>query len=299
MPTFGETDLLADNRVVGTVRVLHIHSGQAVLPRLSIGLGFTLRDFPATRMPPDVGLSKFELRGLSGEVRLEENSKPVGVLSWIGSHQSVRSSAFGSEGQVQVACDLDWPRFDAIEEHRKGKEASFWLALWPTIVHGAEYLDSEIRPFRVQVPRESWLAYTEQLTGVRRSLVEITAPFLPSNEFSSVVAHLAEAQKRANAGDFDESVASCRRAIEATLATLNVPNNASELEARLTPATDSRRAKAYSGILAKLKELGNATVHRPEAPGLYSRAEACFAVATTAHMIGLLTTLLRTPRSDA
>jgi hypothetical protein len=301
MTSFGETDLLLGNRIAGKVRVLGVHHGQALFPRLAFGLGIALHDFPATAFPSSDPLEGYEIRGLGGELRLDENARAVGALTWIGGRQNIRSSRHGSENQIVLACDLDWPRFEAIEENRSGNEAIFWLCLWPTVVKGAEYLDSEVRTFRVQVPRETWLKYIEPLTGLRHELVEIPIPSASTSEFLAATKHIAEARRRVDTGDFDEAVICCRRSMEATFVALNLKNDARELETLLAPITDAGRAKAYASIVARIKELGNLTVHRGEASGMYRRVEAQFAVATTAHTIHLLAHLFlfRSGRSDA
>ena len=191
---------------------------------------------------------------------------------------------------------MDWPRLETIEEHRAGKETTLWLALWPTLVDAKGFLDCDIRPIRAQVPRDRWIALLAQLTGLHRTLVEVVLPSVRSPEFNAAVGHITEARSRVDRGDFDEAVAACRRAIESSLAALNVRNEAKALEENLARVTDARRANAYAGIVSRLKEFGNFAIHKPEAPGRYIRAEAQFVVAVTSYVMALLATLLR---SDA
>ena len=77
------------------------------------------------------------------------------------------------------------------------------------------------------------------------------------------------------------------------LQALNLPIKAEDLKAELKKMTDDRRGSGYGTILSKLKDFGNATVHRDEAQSLYMRSEAQFVVATTAQFLSLLATLFR------
>lgn len=58
-------------------------------------------------------------------------------------------------------------------------------------------------------------------------------------------------------------------------------------------ACDEERGRAYAGIVSRLKQLANLAIHRPEAPGRYSRVEAQFVVGTTEHALVLLAALLK------
>lgn len=293
MSSFGETDLLLGNRIAGRIRVLGVHSGKAIYPRFVLSISVSLHEYQETKIPPSLALQGYELRELTGELRLGENTSAVGPIRWSGTKKPIRSFPYPLDNNVEMVCDLDWARVEAIEEHRAGGEAIFWLALWPQVSNKTEIVDSEVRVFRIHVPRDKWITFLEQLTGLRRSLVEVVLPSIQSSEFSLAVGHINEGRARIDRGDFDESISSCRRAIESMTKALSIPNDAGSLEAKIASITDAKRAKAYAGIVSRLKELGNLTVHRSNAGPLYMRAEAQFVVATTGQMLALLATLLQ------
>ena len=293
MSSFGENELLFGNRIAGVIRVLDVYRGPTLFPRLTLRLGVSLHEFPESKISMHVALEKYEIRDFHGELRLEENNKAIGQLRWSGPRRFIRSSPYPMENHVELVCDLDWAVVEAIEEHRAGNEAALWVVLWPTAADGSGHLDCEVRAIRAQIPRHRWLEYLEQLTGLKRALIEVVLPSSQSPEFSAAMGHIADGKNRVDRGDFDEAVGACRRAIESMLKALDVQNLAPAIEERLTVATDTKRAKAYAGIISRLKELGNLTIHRSDASGRYARAEAQFVVATTAHMLALLASLLK------
>jgi hypothetical protein len=296
MTSFGENELQVGSRLVGRVRVLGILPGTAVFPRIVIRLGVTLHDSPKNEFAPGRPVEAFEVRDLQGELRLAEGGMAVASLHWIGHRRHVRSSSYGSENEVSLTCDLDPFRLERLEEHRAGGEIAFWLALWPTLVDAIGFLDSEIRPLRFVIPRETWLEVLGALTDSHVTLLEVRRPHLEAPEFKAAMGHVRDARNRVDHGDFDESVACCRRAIEAMAQALDVPHAASGLEEALAKVTDTKRAKAYAGIVSKLKELGNYTIHRHEATGKYTRAEAQFAIGSTEHALALIAMLLQRPK---
>ncbi len=293
MSSFGESELLVGSRIVGRVRALDVVSGSAIFPRLDIRLGFALHDSPKYEFGPDRPIQAFEVRDVRGELRLEENAKTVGYLHWAGARRFVRSTSYGAENDVLLVCDLDSSRMEMIEEHRAGRDSLFWLALWPSLVDEHGFLDCDVRPLRVAIPREKWIAVVGSLTHARVTLLEVKRPRLEAPEFEAAIGHIMEARTRVDRGDFDESVACCRRAIEALSRALDIGHKAASLEGSLGAVTDEKRAKAYAGIVSRVKELGNYTIHRSEAPGRYSRTEAQFVVGTTEHVLALLAGLLR------
>jgi hypothetical protein len=186
-------------------------------------------------------------------------------------------------------------RIERIEGLRSGREAVFWLALWPSLVDAQGFLDCNIQPVRAAIPRDKWVGVLGALTDAGVTLLEVTRPHLEAPEFDAAVGHLREARSRVLHGDFDESVASCRRAIESVTKALNIGHEAAELEKVLAAISDEERGKAYAGIVSRLKGLANVAIHRSQAPGRYSRAEAQFVVGTTEHSLALLTALLKRP----
>jgi len=297
MSSFGECELLVINRIVGRIRVLDLYHASALFPRIVIRLGVTLHDNPKNEFGPGRPIQAFELRDVRGELRLEENARVVGSLHWAGPPRFVRSSSYGAENQVELACDLDALRLERIEEHRGGSEAMFWLALWPILMDEQGFLDCSVQPLRAAIPRDKWVAVLGSLTDARVTLLEVTRPHLQAPEFDAAIGHLREARTRVDHGDFDESVACCRRAIESITKALNIGHEAGDLEKTLGAVSDEERGKAYAGIVSRLKGLANYAIHRAEAPGHYSRVEAQFVVGSTEHSLALLAGMLTRSRA--
>jgi len=109
---------------------------------------------------------------------------------------------------------------------------------------------------------------------------------------------MRDAEVRVSKGDYDEAVACCRRAVESVLKALSISNQADQIQLALQGVTDEAHAKVYSNIVAKLKELGNLSIHRSDAEGRYVRTEAIFVLGMTQQVVGLLSSLLR-PRSPS
>jgi len=293
MSSFGEKELIVNSRIVGRIRILGIYAGQAVFPRLTFRLGVSLQDTPTELFAPGRPIQAYEIRDMRGELRLEENAKALGLIHWAGSRRYVRSSAGAYENQVEVVCDLDWIRIETFEDHRAGSEPVLWVALWPSLVDAHGFLDCDIGPIKAAVPRDNWLQVLSALTDSRREVLEVQRPVLESPDFDAAIGHLKESRTRVGRGDYDEAIAACRRAIESTVKALDVPSKPGAIEQALAAVTDDKRAKAYAGVVAKLKELANFTIHRHEAPGRYTRTEALFVVGATEHTIALLASLLR------
>src|SRR3989442_563572 len=293
MSSFGENELLVISRIVGRIRVLDLSHASAVFPRLIVRLGIALHEDPKNEFSPGRPIQAFEVRDIHGELRLEEHAKVVGSLHWAGPPHFVRSSSYGAENQIELACDLDSLRIERIERHRAGREALFWLALWPSLVDAHGFLDCNIQPLRAAIPRDKWVGVLGSLTDARVTLLEVARPQLEAPEFDAAIGHLKQARTRVDHGDFDESVACCRRAIESITKALNIGHEAADLEKSLGAVSDEERGKAYAGIVSRLKGLANYAIHRSEAPGRYSRVEAQFVVGSTEHSLALLAGLLR------
>jgi HEPN domain-containing protein len=297
MSSFGESSIQVNSRIVGLLRVKDVRCSPAEYPRLTFALGVQLQEHPTDEFSSGRPLVDFELRDLRGEVRLEENSRALGFFSWAGQRRHVRSARYVSEGDLEVTCELDHGRIERFEAHRNGGEAILYLASWPTLVDKQGFLDVDIATTRIAIPRDKWLQVLDALSHVRHTLLEIPHPGVPTPQFDAALGHLKDATSRIDRGDYDEAVAACRRSIEAMLKVLSIGGKAGALEAALTSVSDDKRAKAYAGIVSRIKELGNYTIHRAEAPGRYSRAEARFAVGTAHHALTLLATLLSDRRS--
>ncbi len=251
MASFGDAGILVGSRHVGRLSISNVRPGLAVFPRLILDVGILLQDSPTDLFEPGRPVQRFELRELSGELRLATDAA-VGSLYWAGPRRFVRSAAYPANNRIEIICDLDPVRLGRIEDHRAGGVALFHCDLWPSLMDPAGFLDSSVEMLRVTIPRETWLTVLEGLQHTKYDLIEIPYPALDEPEFQASAGHIRDAIAKLNKGDFDESLAACRRAIESLAATLNIGHQVPELEAALTPLTDSERAKAYAGIISRL-----------------------------------------------
>jgi hypothetical protein len=292
MSSFGEADIRINGSHIGRITVSGMRAAPAVFPRLILDLTVLLQDRPGVSTEPPSVANQFELFGLSGELLLSDELV-VGTLAWVGPRGVVRSTNYPAHAPLHLVCDLDSARLARIEEKRSGGPAQFRAVLWASLRDVSGTLNAVVDAFALNIPRDNWLRVLEGFQHTRYELVEIPYPGLEEPHFEAALSHLRDAINKTNRGDFDEAVASCRRAIESAATTLNIGHKAAELSAALTPVTDPKRADAYAGIIARLTALGNMTIHRRHAAGKFNRAEAQFIVATTAHGLALVAKLMR------
>ena len=193
MSSYGESQILVNGRLVGQLQVLNVHAVNALYPRIGVTLGIALQDDPGGQFAPGRPLEQFQLRALGGELRLGEHSLTVGGIYWVGQHRHVRSAPYPSESQVQMACDLDEAIVERIEEHRSGGPSLFWATFWPSLVDTAGFLDADVAPFRIEVPRDRWLEVLAQLT--HRQIAVLEVPYLPEGQerFKAAIGHVGDA----------------------------------------------------------------------------------------------------------
>ena len=77
-------------------------------------------------------------------------------------------------------------------------------------------------------------------------------------------------------GDFGRAVLQARKAVSLMEESVKAATG-DNLRAALTDRIDKRHAELYGGIVARAKDMGNLTAHRPEARE-YTRVEALFAI---------------------
>lgn len=288
MTSYGEAEIMVSSRIVGRMRVLYFFRAPAIYPRLGIKLGCTLHESTKAEFEPGRPITQFELRGLSGELRLQELADTVCTVEWAGQRRHVRSSDYGNESQIDGVCDLDAYRLERIEALRNGAEPSFWLALWPILTDQQGPLDAGIRPIRLTVPRERWLEFLSSVRDDAWAVLEVPFSASDAARFQAALTHVRNARKRIDTGDYDDAVAACRRSIEALAGELGVNRSLDQFVPLLETWTDERRAKEYGGIISRIKQLAGYAIHDFGQPVTYSRAEARFVVATTEHLLAMV-----------
>jgi hypothetical protein len=291
MPSIGECDLIVNSQVVGTIRGLYIFADSAVYPRLGIQLSISLRDVPESELSFGKSLVGYELRDITGEIRLSENADVLGALSWAGPRRYVRSSASGFESQVKCVCDLDPFRIELVERRRNGAPPKFYVELWPVLVRGSEFLDAHVTSFELRVPREGWLEFLARAGGHDYEIIEVQYGPMEREHFQRALQRTREARGKLAAGDYDEAVGLCRKALEALSHEIPVLDSENPLKSLFVRGTDEKRGAEYTGIVSKLKQLAAFAHHDFGSPLTYSRAEAQFIIRTTEGVLSLTSVL--------
>lgn len=279
-------------RHVGRLAVVGVRAATALFPRLTFDFGVLLQESPGDSFEEGRPIQQFQLADLEGELFLA-NGQLVGSLRWCGPRSHARATTYPAETRIALVCDLDAMRVARVEEARAGADATFRAAFWLSLQDTKGDIAATLDAIHITIPREEWLKVIGGFLNTRYELVEIPYPALVEPEFEATVSHLRDGIAKINRGEYDDAVAACRRAIESLVATLDVGHKGLELQAALTPHSDSKRAEAYAGIISRIKALGNMTIHRRHALGKFTRAEAQFVVGTTAHSLALVARLLR------
>ncbi len=290
MPSVGEADVAVNSRIVGKVRVLRLSADPAIYPRLILESGFTLYDDPEAQFAAGVPATAYEVTEVTGELRLGEHSSCVAPVYWNAADRNLRpNSPRPYEAQIRLVADLDPWRLARIEAARGPNAPVFWLALWLGFVaaNGQHFRDRVIA-FRLDVPREHWLQFLAAVHHDEFEVIEVRYDKTKAERFRKALDEVAKARARIVAGDYNEAVAACRRALEAVSVESEIGKKADDWKAALTPRTDERRAAEYAGVLSGLKELAAMTVHPSGQPVVYSRSEALFVVRTTENLLALL-----------
>lgn len=290
MASVGEADVAVNSRIVGKVRVLRLSADPAIYPRLVLECGFTLYDDPEAQFAAGVPATGYEVIDVTGELRLAEHSSCVAPVYWNAADRNVRpNSPRPYEQQIRLVADLDPWRLARIEAARGPNSPVFWLALWLGFVaaNGQHYRDKVIA-FRLDVAREHWLQFLAAVHHDEFEVIEVRYDKSKADRFRKALQETASARSRIMAGDYNEAVTACRRALEAVSGESDIGKTAEDWKQTLAPRSDERRAGGYAGVFSNLKLLANVTVHPGGAPTVYSRSEALFVLRTTENLLALL-----------
>lgn len=289
MPSLGEADVLVNSRIVGKVRVLRLSADTAIYPRILLESGFSLHDDPEAQFAVGVPATGYEVTGVTGELRLTEHGSCVAPVYWSGPDRNPRPAHRTYEAPVRLVADLDPWRLERIEAARGANAPLFWVALWLSFVasNGQQFRD-KVLPIRLELSREQWLQFLAAVHHDEFEVIEVRYDKSKAERFRKALQELAAARARIVAGDYNEAVAACRRALEAASGESEVGKTAEDWKAALAPRTDERRAAEYAGVFSRLKELAAMTVHNRSEPLVYSRSEALFVVRTTENLLALV-----------
>lgn len=288
---YGGTRVMIGHMLVGSMRVDGVGYGNALLPRLRIMLRWTLGHMNSSVQGGQP--ISYELGDVMGEMSLGAQGPIVGRLVSSGYTQRLRSLGYVDEYQSELQLDLDWFRYERIEDYRQGKSFDFWLQLWARAYFADRQDEARIEGFTVRVPQEDWLAVHTALTGEAATLLEVRYNLLYADRFKASLQELRTAHQSVDEGDYFEAVVRSRKAILLLEPALRAEGE--DLKQALGRLVDDRHADIYASIAARLKEMGNVQVHSGSAPG-YNRTEALFAVRATELLCELFGSLATKPR---
>lgn len=286
--SFGEQILTVNATHVGRVRVLGVFAESVQFPRLGIRLGVELSSGNKQHAGSGAPNGTFQVRDVSGELRLLQNSDAIGLVHWTGQRRGIRSG--GGETQISLVCELDPWRLSRLEQWRGGKPPRFWLQLWPALVGDTAWYDADAVVFSVDVPRDVWLDVLTRWGTTRYTVFELPYLGIDRARFQRAIGHLDLARRRLLEGAYDDCVAACRLTIDAMFGDLDAERGtgAPSFADRLPPSVPRDRAKEYGKLLGALKEVTNEPHHLSGAAIGFNRAEAVFVVQTTAHLLALV-----------
>lgn len=280
------------SRIAGQVRLTALMSAPALGPRLCFRFAWTLGNLPESPMVPDIQVKEYRITELEGEVRLGEHGPAVGLLYQLGERQPLRSLPYVDEQTRELILDLDWFRFERLEEHRQGGPFEIWLKLWPRVEAESGTLEARVDTFQAKIPREDWLEVFSGLTREQTDILEVRYHLTYAGHFRTSLEQIREARAQVHRGDYTGAVVRARKAILLLEeAARDETSDQQNLQATLEKYLDERHAAIYGTVASRIKEMGNIQVHSPSAPD-YSRMEALFAIRVSEALLELVGAVL-------
>jgi hypothetical protein len=288
--TLGEIDISFGSSSVGRLRVHGIHAESALFPRLVIDVGVSLYPVEGTSASASSGkLRSLELHDALGELRLSEHGDVLGSALWNEARPVIRAYGAAAEHHMKFVCDLDFWRLEQVERRRAGAAPKLWLQVWPRVVADGEALEVRVPPIPMDVPREKWLEFYSQAGGTQYEILEVRYSPKAAEQFARALSRTREARSKILEGEYDAAVGLCRNVIEALGQELRTGETGEDPLGKLFLArTDERRAKEYSGIVSRLRQLASFAHHELGDPVTYSREEAAFVVRLTESVLALV-----------
>jgi hypothetical protein len=308
MPSLATITLSAEGAQAGSITIVDVHPLSTVYPRLGISLSVDLVD-QQTGIGSPTPLSAFELRELSGELRLSENGDAIGSLAWVMRQHTIRSAARAYGQPAVLACDLDQTRLERIERHRAGRPLRLWVILWPSVtrITGAS-VNAETRSTSFNVNHEDWARVLDAFGWGRHEIVEVRFDESEAYVFQEALRFVQRARQELMSGRYDQAVGDCRLALESIFLDLErvTSTNSSgdgpltaqsespkgvangDLTSLLVGRTDGERGESYMAIFRKLKHLATLPHHSSRSRRTFTRDEAQFIVRTTENLLGLI-----------
>ena len=289
MPTnYGESRVTLGSYLVGEVRVTSVTAVPAIFPRIQFELSWTLGHLQRTDNTDPA--KEYCLVGYGGELYLARNGPVVGVLRQQRTGHAIRSLPYVQGQSGSLALDLDWHRFEQLEEHRAGGALKLWVSLWPRVELDGATTDARIDGFQLSVPRDDWLGVVSSISGNETDLLEIRYHLSHAGRYRPSLDELTLARRAVDAGDFDGAVLQARKAVSLLEESVR-STTGSDLKSALGNRIDERHVTLYAGLISRAKNMGNIKAHAPQARE-YTRAEALFAVRFATILIELVAAIL-------
>lgn len=232
----------------------------------------------------------YEMRvfGISGNVHLRTSKGfvPFGSLTPLLRMETLHVNR--PRRLFELTFDLDNHKLEIIEEERKGSD--LWLKMnvhvlyfdvknqpFHTIIHGDDItIRSTDGSYDLRVPQSEWVKMLEQMGYRRFRMMEIPVPKPPlGTVIDSALAHIDEAKKSFDEGDYDDVLSNCRKAVE------EIEKAIREDKINLNVVLDQSASKVekLKGIEKKIKDFLNLGVHAIEAK--IDRRDAEMALSST------------------
>ena len=288
MPSFGEADIMMSNSRVGVLRVTHLNSYSDIYASLRLGVSLSLRH----AQEGGEGPSPFAIDELYGELRLKDTHRQIGTLRHYGQRRPLESSIHGHDQSAELLCELDPWRLEQIERVRDGGKPLLWAEIWATF-RAAEGNHLQIGKLRIEPPRDVWTSFLQEARSSTIEILETEYTIAQSGRFENSIRHIRKSKSFIDAGDYDEAIAGCRRAIEAIDIELSAQDDRIKLDELLISVSDPERAKLYAGIVSRMRQLAGAAIHEFGRGTEFSRAEAKYVVSITERLVGFISDVTR------
>lgn len=121
-------------------------------------------------------------------------------------------------------------------------------------------------------------------------------PPVLAEEFSRALGFAREARRALDAGDWTRAMAASRKAIEALGAQMPDQGDENAIAALFERSAHPKAAKAYAGVVSRVKGLSSFALHDLQSDLHYSRGEVLFILRSTESIIALVASLLSRDR---
>lgn len=286
MSSFGDGDIVIESYICGSFRLSNIFAPNSLYPRLGLEVECILNTLDGTDSGTPKGLRAFELRELSGILRLTKGDAIIGPVAWAGARQHVRSNKHVRGSHLRLSCDLDATRLEKIEADRSG-ELLVTLELWPTL-YSDGFVDVGPCEIRARIPRDRWIDVLQQIRPTSIEVLEFSMGAENAEQAQEAIDFIRSARSRLDSGDFGGAVVTGRKALDSARRGLPREGREDPLATLFQARLSKRKAEAASAILSRTKDLAGYEAH---ADAKFSRAEAVFVLRNVESILALVSSL--------